>query len=138
MSIMGMADSKLLEQSLDEEALRERKRRRRRRGQQPSEPPKPAPVGVPTNILNQLTIWIPTEAIFLYVAYVGLFDPVKPKRRIPVCQNNFTPRWIGFWAFVVLASLIALGGYIGKRRMMDPQPKFNLPVFAMIIAPVSF
>jgi hypothetical protein len=134
-SIMGMADSKLLEQSLDQAALQERRRRRRggrarRRTRRPGE--------VPTNIINQLVMWIPTEAITLYVAYVALFDPVKPKKRIPVCANDFTPRWIGFWIFVSLASFIALGGYVGKRRLMDPQPKFELPVFAMFVAPLAF
>lgn len=98
----------------------------------------PSPVGVPANVVNQLLTWIPTESITIYVAYIALFDPVTPQADLAVCQNDFTPRWIGFWTFSVVTSLIALGGYIGKRRAATPVPPFKWPIFAMVVAPIAF
>jgi hypothetical protein len=46
--------------------------------------------------------------------------------------------WVGFWIFIALTSLIALGGYIGKRRSLEPRPPFKPPIFAMIVAPIAF
>jgi hypothetical protein len=122
MSIMGMADAKVLGQIKEESKTPDRSK----------------PVGVAANIVTQLVTWIPTESITLYVAYVALFDPVTPKPGRQVCLNDFTARWLGFWIFVSVTSLLALGGYIGKRRTANPQPDFKLPLFAMIVAPLAF
>jgi hypothetical protein len=142
MSLVGMSDAKVTAQIRVEEDMptprRPRKRNRTQRAADQQAAGKPAPVGVPANIVNQLVLWIPVETITLYVGYLALFDPAKPTAGTKLCANDFTWRWVGFGVFCFLTTVIVLGTYIGKRREAGKKPPFKVPIFEMVFGTVAF
>jgi hypothetical protein len=59
--------------------------------ERPSDPATtPKPPSVPPTIVGQLVRWIPTEAITLYVAFLGLLAAPRPPRGQPICSADFT------------------------------------------------
>jgi hypothetical protein len=103
---------------------------------QPGAPAQPAPVGVPTNIVNQLTRYVPTETITLYIAFLAAIGSLTIPSGSEVCQISFTSRWIGLAIFAVVSSLLALGLTYGKAR--QSKQAFTWPIFEMIVAPIAF
>jgi hypothetical protein len=99
-------------------------------------PASPTPVGVPTNIVNQLTRYIPTETVALYVAFLSTIGSLAIPSDRKVCEVSFTSRWVGLIALAVVSSLLALGLTYGKAR--QSKQTFTWPVFEMIVAPIAF
>jgi len=93
------------------------------------------PAGVPTNIVNQLTRWIPTETITLYVALLAVFGPLNATAD-NLCKLSFTSRWVAVAAFAVVSTLLALGLTYGKARALNK--RFTWPWFEMATSPVAF
>jgi hypothetical protein len=87
------------------------------------------PVGVSTTIANQITRWIPTETITIYVALLALVAPHT------ALSSSFTSRWVLF-SIVTAATpvVVVLLGLAKASGIHD----FKFPVFEMIISPVAF
>src|SRR6266852_6151187 len=60
------------------------------------------PVGVSTNLINQITRWIPTETITVYVVLLALVAPVASH------STSFTSRWVLFLAVTAANLIVAL------------------------------
>jgi hypothetical protein len=94
------------------------------------------PQGVPTDIANQISRWIPTETIAVYVALLPLLAPITT-------GTNYTSRWILFGivagANPVVVWLIALAK--AKSNPGSDLPTwqgFSWPIFAMVISVIAF
>jgi hypothetical protein len=99
-------------------------------------PAPPAPVGVPSTIVDQLTTFIPTETITLYVAYLAALGAISIPSGQHIWNVDFTSRWIGVAGFALVSSLLAIGLTYGKAR--QSQRVFTWPIFELITAPVAF
>jgi hypothetical protein len=95
-----------------------------------------APVGVSTGIVNQLTRWIPSESILLYVALLATFTTLTPQGTQKIYQLDFRSRWIALWAFVVVTELLVIGLSYGKATRNHKT--FKWPVFELLVAPIAF
>src|SRR5258708_29719167 len=113
MSIASMVDTKLTLQQ----------------AQDPQKASPEQPVGVPTNIANQITRWIPTETITVYVALLALVAPLAPH------SPSFTSRWVLFGLMTAANPVVVVLLFKAKTQKADD---FKLPVFEMIIASVAF
>jgi hypothetical protein len=87
-------------------------------------------------MINQLTRFIPTETIVLYVAYLAALGALIVPPGQDSCQASFTGRWTGVIAFAAASALLALGLTYGKG-LRAGQP-FKWPIFEMIVAPIAF
>jgi hypothetical protein len=65
----------------------------------------------PSNALDSLVKYIPTESITLYVAATSAATLSTLKTSFP----NFSMWWV-YWSFVVLTPILFLLVYVGKRR----------------------
>lgn len=101
---------------------------------QPGAPPEPA--GVPTGIVNQLTRWIPSETILLYVALLAALGTIEPVEGREIHELDYTSRWVALWIFLGVTALLVLGLSFGKTRRT--QMAFRWPVFEMLVAPLAF
>lgn len=113
MSLASMVDTKLV--------LQQAKDQHRASPQQP--------VGVSTNIANQITRWIPTETITVYVALLALVAPLAPH------SPSFTSRWILFGLMTAANPLVVVLLVMAKK---EGGVKFTLPVFEIIVASIAF
>jgi hypothetical protein len=96
----------------------------------------PAPNGVPTNMVNQLTRFVPTETLTLYVAYLTALGGLSVRQEQDVCWASFSGRWIGVIAFALVSAALALGLTYGKAKRSNQS--FTWPIFEMITAAVAF
>ena len=101
----------------------------RQQAQDPQKVSPGKPVGVSTNLINQLTRWIPTETITVYVAMLALVAPLAAH------SPSFTSRWVLFWAVVAANPVVVVLLAMAKTKAGDA---FKVPVFEMIIAPIAF
>lgn len=113
MSLVSMVDSKLA----------------RQQAQDPQAISTPAPVGVSTNIINQITRWIPTETIAIYVALLALLAPLAAQ------SPSYTSRWVLFSIITAANPVVIVLLTMAKTKSGDA---FKIPVFEMIIAPFAF
>jgi hypothetical protein len=98
----------------------------------------PAPVGVATNVVNQLTRWIPTETIALYVALLPLLGTVA------AVNPNYKTHWILFYAILVADPIIVV--LIALSKAPETEGKFGIPnwtgfkwpVFAIVTSMIAF
>ena len=96
----------------------------------------PLPPKIPPTVLGQLVRWIPTESLTLYVAFLGVLDPVPTRADGRVSDANFTGRWVTLGMFLALTVVIVLLVHIAKvRRTREP---FRWPVFEMVVSSVAF
>jgi uncharacterized membrane protein len=86
-------------------------------------------VGIATNLINQITQWIPTETITVYVALLALLAPLAGH------SPSFTSRWVLFSILTAVNPVVVILLTMAKTKYGDA---FKLPVFEMIIAPVAF
>jgi hypothetical protein len=101
----------------------------RRQGADPQQISPLRPVGVPTTWANQITRWIPTETITIYVALLALVAP-------QVAHNtSFTSRWTLFWIIVAINPVVVLLLTMAKSKTWT---QIKLPIFEMIAAPIAF
>ncbi len=113
MSIASMVDTKLTLQQ----------------AQDPHKDSPKQPVGVPTSIANQISRWIPTETITVYVALLALIAPLGPH------SPSFTSRWVLFGLMTAANPVVVVLLAMAKKESGD---RFKLPVFEMIIASIAF
>jgi hypothetical protein len=102
------------------------------KGGGPGSPSKP--VGVSTNLVNQITRWIPTETITVYVALLALVAPISAHAN----SHSYMSRWVLFAIVTAVNPVVVYLIYMGKRRSNSDLKALPSPVFAMIIAPVAF
>lgn len=96
----------------------------------------PKPVGVPSNIVDQLVRWIPTETITLYVAYIAVAAlPTAPKGK-KLHDADFFWQWVGVGAGAVVTVLFVVLLAVGKIRTTN-EP-YRWPKFEMVAAAVAF
>lgn len=88
----------------------------------------PQPVGVSTSVVNQLSLWIPTETITVYVALLALLAPTT-------ASTSFTSRWILFGALTAVTPVVIILLMMAKTK---PGGAFSWPFFEMAVAPVAF
>jgi uncharacterized membrane protein len=96
----------------------------------------PQPVGVPSNVTDQLVRWIPTETLTLYVAYIAVAKlPAAPKGQ-KLYQADFLWQWVGvgIGTFITLAFVVLLA--MGKVR--STKEPYRWPIFEMAAAAVAF
>jgi hypothetical protein len=102
----------------------------------PGGAPPPAPVGVDTNVVNQLTRWIPTETITLYVAWLAILGPLAVTGTQKLCDLSYVSRVWSTVAFAVVSAVIVLG--LTKVKAAQNNKAFTWPIFEMIISPIAF
>ena len=113
MSLVSMVDTKLAIQQ----------------AQDPQKPSPDKPVGVQTNIVNQITRWIPTETISVYVALLALVAPLVPH------SSSYASRWTLFWLMTAANPVVVILLVMAKKQ---PGDKFSFPWFETLIAPIAF
>lgn len=113
MSIASMVDTKLA----------------RQQAQDPTQISTPSPVGVSTNVINQITRWIPTETITVYVALLALVAPLSAH------SPSYTSRWVLFAIITVATPIVVILLNMAKTQSGEV---FKLPFFEMIIATIAF
>ena len=101
----------------------------RRQAKNPDEISPAQPVGVSTNLVNQITRWIPTETITIYVILLALVAPLAAH------SASFTSRWVLFSVITVANPVVVVLLAMAKTKNAEA---FKLPVFEMIIAPIAF
>jgi hypothetical protein len=113
MSLVSMVDTKLARQQANDRSVTS-----------PSQP-----VGVATNIVNQVTRWIPTETITLYVALLALLVPVSH-------TTAFTSRWVLFGIVTGANPVVLILLTMAKSRTQ--KVPFKMPAFEMVISAIAF
>src|SRR6266545_2081847 len=88
-----------------------------------------APVGVSTSIANQITRWIPTETITVYVALLALLAPHT------AVSSSFRSRWVLFGIITAATPVVVILLALAKTNDLHD---FNVPVFEIIISPAAF
>jgi hypothetical protein len=86
-------------------------------------------VGIATNLINQITQWIPTETITVYVALLALLAPLAGH------SPSFASRWVLFSIITAVNPVVVILLTMAKTKGGDA---FKFPVFEMVIAPVAF
>jgi hypothetical protein len=138
MSIASMIDAKLVNEWPDERRATgfERALGLERLVERPkSEPAQtPQPTAVPSTAIGQLARWIPTESLTLYVAFLGVLNPLAGTPR--ACDAGYAGRWAALGAFLVMTVSIVVLVHVAKvRRTLEP---FRWPVFEMSVSAVAF
>jgi hypothetical protein len=95
------------------------------------------PAGVPSNVVNQLVAYIPTEIITVWVALIAVLNDPKPLKGQSICHADWSTHWKLAIAAAVLAILLTLG--FAYRKFSDTAGvTFKVPVFGMLAAPIAF
>src|SRR5712691_9896612 len=84
---------------------------------------------IATSLINEITRWVPTETITVYVALLALLAP--PSGPSP----NFTSHWLLFSIVTAANPVVVILLTMAKTKSSGT---FKLPVFEMIIASVAF
>jgi hypothetical protein len=113
MSLASMVDTKLAAQKAGD----------------PQSPSPDQPLGVSTNIVNQITRWIPTETITVYVALLALVAPVAAH------SPSYTSRWVLFWLMTAANPVVVILLVMAKKQ---PKDTFHFPLFEIVIATIAF
>jgi uncharacterized membrane protein len=87
------------------------------------------PASAATNLISQITRWIPTETITVYVALLALLAPLAGH------SPSFTSRWVLFSIITASNPVVVILLTMAKTKSGDA---FKCPVFEMIIASVAF
>lgn len=96
----------------------------------------PKPVGVPSNVVDQLVRWIPTETLTVYVAYIAVADRPEIPQGKKLWDADFFWQWFGVSAGVALTVAFVVLLTLGKvRQTHEP---FRWPVFEMVVGAVAF
>ena len=92
-----------------------------------------SPQGVPTNILNQITRWIPTETIAIYVALLPLLASTAS-------GSSYTSRWVLFGIVTAANPLVVLLLVLAKSTIKESWWKAVSPppFFAIVASTVAF
>lgn len=138
MSIASMIDAKLVNEWPDarkatgfERALGLRHLVERAKSAEAATPQAPA---VPATAIGQLVRWIPTESITLYVAFLGVLNPISGAAR--ACDAGYAGRWLALSVFLVLTVVFVVLVHVAKvRRTAEP---FRWPLFEMNVSAVAF
>jgi len=134
-----MIDAKLVNEWPDarkatgfERALGLRRLVERPRSTEAETPQAPA---VPATAIGQLVRWIPTESITLYVAFLGVLNPISGGIA-RACDAGYTSRWVALSVFLALTVVFVVLVHVAKvRRTNEP---FRWPLFEMNVSAVAF
>ena len=118
MSLAGMVDTKIA----------------RDQGADPGVASPPTPVGVSTSVANQLTRWIPTESVTIYVAFLGLLGTRTVIAGQSIADLSYRSRWFLTAAVTVATPIIVLLITMAKTT----RKTFKWPIFEMAVGAVSF
>jgi hypothetical protein len=132
MSIVSMVDNKVVQEKRKVDA---------ENAPAPEEGEPPAvdpgtPVGVSSNIVNQLVAYIPTEIITVWVALIAVLNDPKPPAGKALCQADWSTHWKLAIAAAGLAVLLTVG--FAYRKFTDTGLKFKFPLFGVLAAPLAF
>ena len=94
------------------------------------------PKGVSANVLNQLMVFIPTEVITIWVAFIAIYNYPKAPAGKKLHEADFSDLWMLTVGFAALAAILTLG--LTWRKAKDTNVKFALPIFEMLAAAVAF
>ncbi len=97
--------------------------------QDPNSTNSPKPADIATTLINQITRWIPTETITVYVVLLALLAPAAST------SPSFTSRWVLFAVMTAINPVVVVLLSMARTESGDA---FKLPVFEMIIASVAF
>jgi len=86
-------------------------------------------VGIATNLISQITRWVPTETITAYVVLLALLAPLAGH------SPSFTSRWVLFSIVTAMNPVVVILLTMAKTKGGDA---FKFPVFEMVIASVAF
>jgi hypothetical protein len=100
----------------------------KQQGDQESSPSPDKPVGVPTDIANQITRWIPTETITIYVALLALLAPISK-------HASYESRWVLLGIVTAANPLVVL--LLMKAKTQQGE-SIGFPWFEMLAASVAF
>jgi hypothetical protein len=95
------------------------------------------PVGVQTGVVTQITRWIPTETVAIYVALLPLLAPITH-------GTSYNSRWILFTLMAAANPVVVLLLALAKAKEVDNShhlptwPGFSVPFFAMVASTVAF
>lgn len=87
-----------------------------------------------TDVLGQLTKYIPTEIVVAYTAVVGAL-PLDSAQQ--VCDGDFTARWTAAICFAVLTPVTVQALYVIKRRAAGNHSP-RIASFELAISLVAF
>ena len=139
MSIASMIDAKLVNEWPDarrangfERALGLRRLVERPKSSEVATPQAPA---VPATAIGQLVRWIPTESITLYVAFLGVLNPISGGVA-RACDAGYAGRWVALSVFLLLTVVFVVLVHVAKvRRTAEP---FRWPLFEINVSAVAF
>ena len=84
---------------------------------------------IATNLISQITRWVPTETITVYVVLLALLAPLAGH------SPSFASRWVLFSIITAANPLVVILLTMAKTKGGDA---FKFPVFEMVIASVAF
>ena len=95
------------------------------------------PSGVPSNVVNQLVVYVPTEIITLWVAVIAVLNDPKAPEGKAICHADWSTHWVLAGGIAVVATLLTLG--FAYRKFADTDGvDFKWPLFGMMAAPLAF
>jgi hypothetical protein len=96
----------------------------------------PRPVGVPSNVVDQLVRWIPTETLTLYIAYIAVATLPTPPEGQELHQADFFWQWLGVAAGAIITAVVVVLLAVGKvRATKEP---YRWPTFEMVAGAIAF
>jgi hypothetical protein len=136
LSLTGLVDSHL-DAVIAGAGINPDRRPQLRAALQPLAAESPVQKTPPSNALDALVKYIPTESITLYVAATSAATLSTLKTGFP----NFSMWWV-YWAFVVLTPILFLLIYVGKRRSQKlsflPESKKEWPWWKLFASTLAF
>jgi hypothetical protein len=96
----------------------------------------PAPAGVPSDVLSNLTLWIPAETLTAYVGAQALLGNITVPPGKKLYEADFTTRWVIFVSALVITPVLV--GLYTKIKARTAQRAFKWPIAEMILASISF
>lgn len=97
--------------------------------QRPDSTSQPDSIGIATELISQVTRWVPTETITIYVTLLALLAPLTSH------SHNFTSRWLLFSIIIAANPVVVILLTMAKTKAGDA---FKFPIFEMIVAPIAF
>jgi hypothetical protein len=88
--------------------------------------------------LKQVTRYIPTEVVTLYVIWLGVLGPIEATR---ACEGNYAARWILAGVFLLLTPPLVYGEWWLQRRAKRRRGRTardTLPIPEMVVSVVAF
>jgi hypothetical protein len=88
--------------------------------------------------LSQLTKYVPTETITLYLAVAAALGPIMAPKGKPVYDADFRARWIWLAILAVATGLLAIGLIYRSQKQLDPNGPFKWPIIEPVASVAAF